>query len=179
MCFVAEEMTDKSVCSRDEHFILPFPIWETLITLSISFLCWGELGCLEGIGNDVVPGDKEMLLDFPSCCSWGQLPSANVVWPWQGLGKQRMEVTTFFPMLETFTSEHIPGKFILSTGVLNLKKSRWCSPGLVHTSLSWEEGLPSLESREWSCSQILGCNNDKRHKESGVSKPESLNWDLT
>lgn len=138
----------------------------------------GPLGWLEGIGNDALPGDKEMLLDFPSWCSWGQLPSANVVWP-QGLAKQKMERTTF-SMLETPTSEHILAKFICSTGVQPEEKQTALPSAGPHQSqrscgrrgcLLWRAG-----NEGWS--QILIHNNDKSHKEFGVSKPKSLNWYL-
>lgn len=111
----------------------------------------GGLGWLEGIGSDL-PGDNEILLDFPSWCSWGHLPSANVVWP-QGVAKQ-IEATTF-SMLETPTSEHILGKLIFSTSVQPEKKQpvlpRAGPSGHLGEKVAFfAEQAPSVWSREWA-----------------------------
>lgn len=142
-------MADKSVCSRDEHFILPFPIWETLITLSISFLCWGDL-----VGQVIIFSQvtKKCFWTFPA---GEQLASADVFWP-QGLAKQKVEVTTF-SMLETPTSEHILGKFIFRTGVQPEEKQVVLPSADPHQpqSSSGRKGCllwrPGIEG----CSQIL------------------------
>lgn len=94
----------------------------------------------------------KILLDFPSWCSWGHLPSANVVWP-QGVAKQ-IEATTF-SMLETPTSEHILGKFIFSTSVQPEKKQpvlpRAGPSGHLGEKVAFfAEQAPSVWSREWA-----------------------------
>lgn len=117
-----------------------------------------------------------MLLDLPSWCSWGQLPSASVVQP-QGLGKQKIEVNTF-SMLETSTSEHILGKFIFSPGVQPGEKQTVLPSVSPHQS-QWSAGRKGCllcRAGNEGCSQILVHDNDKLQKEFSVSRSESLNW---